>query len=101
MLILPKACGKIPGFIYLALGDPLQKRNYYRAGWLKFGDDADMPTVMAELTEKKVVTLGTRSGMTAHFCSRSKASSCMLHTIPNLSRVGYATRLRLRVSQTE
>ncbi|KZT72714.1 hypothetical protein DAEQUDRAFT_722875 [Daedalea quercina L-15889] len=51
---LEEACGKIPGFVYLALGDPLQKRNYYRAGWLKFRDDADMPTVMAELTEKKI-----------------------------------------------
>jgi len=51
---LEEACGKIPGFVYLALGDPLQKRNYYRAGWLKFRDDADMPTVMAELTDKKI-----------------------------------------------
>lgn len=40
--------------MYLALGDPLQKRNFYRAGWLKFRDDADMSVVMAELAEKKV-----------------------------------------------
>lgn len=51
---LEEACSKIPGFIYIALGDPLQKRNYYRAGWLRFTDDADMPTVMLELTEKKI-----------------------------------------------
>ncbi|TFY69491.1 hypothetical protein EVJ58_g373 [Rhodofomes roseus] len=51
---LEEACDKIPGFVYLALGDPLQKRNYYRAGWLKFRDDADMPTAMAELAEKKI-----------------------------------------------
>jgi hypothetical protein len=43
--------------MYLALGDPLQKRNYYRAGWLKFRDDADMPAVMAELSEKKVISV--------------------------------------------
>ena len=49
-----KFISKLPGFIYLALGDPLQKRNYYRAGWIKFSDDADMPTIMAELSEKKV-----------------------------------------------
>jgi hypothetical protein len=41
--------------MYLALGDPLQKRNYYRAGWLRFHDDADMSAVMAELSEKKVI----------------------------------------------
>ncbi|TFK74358.1 hypothetical protein BDN72DRAFT_789083 [Pluteus cervinus] len=51
---LEEACGKIPGFVYIALGDPLQKRNFYRAGWLKFADDADMPTVMTELAEKKI-----------------------------------------------
>ncbi|KAF9815549.1 hypothetical protein IEO21_04549 [Rhodonia placenta] len=51
---LEEACGKIPGFVYLALGDPLQKRNYYRAGWLKFREDTDMPSVVAELSEKKI-----------------------------------------------
>lgn len=40
--------------MYLALGDPLQKRNFYRAGWIKFRDDTDMTTVMSELTDKKV-----------------------------------------------
>ncbi|KAI0663173.1 hypothetical protein C8Q70DRAFT_908268 [Cubamyces menziesii] len=51
---LEEFISKLPGFIYLALGDPLQKRNYYRAGWIKFSDDADMPTIMAELSEKKI-----------------------------------------------
>ncbi|OJT13375.1 Serrate RNA effector molecule -like protein [Trametes pubescens] len=51
---LEESIRKFPGFIYLALGDPLQKRNYYRAGWIKFGDDADMPSIMAELSEKKI-----------------------------------------------
>lgn len=53
-LKLEEACKTVPGFIYLALGDPLQKRNYYRAGWIKFKDDADMPAVMTELAEKKI-----------------------------------------------
>ncbi|KAF7301247.1 hypothetical protein MIND_00689500 [Mycena indigotica] len=51
---LEEACSNIPGFIYLALGDPLQKRNYYRAGWLKFREDADMGAALAELGEKKI-----------------------------------------------
>ncbi|KAF8632018.1 hypothetical protein AX17_004961 [Amanita inopinata Kibby_2008] len=51
---LEEACGKIPDFVYIALGDPLQKRNFYRAGWLRFRDDADMTTVMNELSEKKI-----------------------------------------------
>ncbi|KAI0347426.1 hypothetical protein BDW22DRAFT_1322672 [Trametopsis cervina] len=51
---LEEACAKIPGFVYLALGDPLQKRNYYRAGWIKFKDDADMASVMTQLTDKKI-----------------------------------------------
>lgn len=53
-LKLEEACGKVPGFVYLALGDPLQKRNYYRAGWLRFRQDADMSTVMSELSDKKI-----------------------------------------------
>lgn len=51
---LEEACSKVPGYMYLALGDPLQKRNYYRAGWIKFCDDADMTVVMTELTDKKI-----------------------------------------------
>ncbi|KAI0269296.1 hypothetical protein BC834DRAFT_951531 [Gloeopeniophorella convolvens] len=44
----------IPGFVYLALGDPLQKRNFYRAGWLKFHEDADINIIMSELSERKI-----------------------------------------------
>ncbi|CDO74626.1 hypothetical protein BN946_scf184325.g13 [Trametes cinnabarina] len=51
---LEESISKLPGFIYLALGDPLQKRNYYRAGWIKFSDDADMSSIMGELSEKKI-----------------------------------------------
>jgi len=54
---LEDACGKLPGYMYLALGDPLQKRNFYRAGWLRFTDDADMTHIMAELSEKKVIPI--------------------------------------------
>ncbi len=49
----PQALDTIPGFIYLALGDPLQKRNFYRAGWLKFHEDADINIIMSELSERK------------------------------------------------
>ncbi|KAJ2923984.1 hypothetical protein H1R20_g13116, partial [Candolleomyces eurysporus] len=51
---LEELCAKIPGFVYLALGDPLQKRNFYRAGWIRFRDEADMPAVLNELSEKKI-----------------------------------------------
>ncbi|KAF7313404.1 hypothetical protein HMN09_00496300 [Mycena chlorophos] len=51
---LEDACSNISGFVYLALGDPMQKRNYYRAGWLKFSEDADMGAALAELGEKKI-----------------------------------------------
>ncbi|KAJ2918266.1 hypothetical protein MD484_g2187, partial [Candolleomyces efflorescens] len=51
---LEELCAKIPKFVYLALGDPLQKRNFYRAGWIRFRDDADMPAVLNDLSEKKI-----------------------------------------------
>lgn len=40
--------------MYLALGDPMQKRNFYRAGWLRFDEDADIGAVMSELSDIKV-----------------------------------------------
>ncbi|KLO15738.1 hypothetical protein SCHPADRAFT_902111 [Schizopora paradoxa] len=51
---LENAIKDIPGFVYLALGDPMQKRNYYRAGWIKFTEDADMEKNLATLGEKKI-----------------------------------------------
>ncbi|KAL0565582.1 hypothetical protein V5O48_016438, partial [Marasmius crinis-equi] len=53
-LKLEESCKIIPGYVYLALGDPLQKRNYYRAGWIRFADDADMGVVMNELQDRKI-----------------------------------------------
>ena len=46
----------IEGFVYLALGDPMQKRNYYRAGWIRFHPDADMSKVISTLGERKVLS---------------------------------------------
>jgi len=91
-----QACGKIPGFVYLALGDPLQKRNYYRAGWLKFSDEADMTLVMSELADKKVSRLvGTLcASLTSKI--RSKASSCMLRITNARLSTKSGTHLRLR-----
>ncbi|KAJ3975939.1 hypothetical protein EV361DRAFT_886072 [Lentinula raphanica] len=51
---LEESCRVIPGYVYLALGDPLQKRNYYRAGWLHFSEDADMTMVMSELQDRRI-----------------------------------------------
>lgn len=52
--IVLQVCSKIPGFMYLALGDPMQKRNYYRCGWIRFADDVDVTEVVAKLAEAKV-----------------------------------------------
>jgi hypothetical protein len=49
-----QAIGGIPGFVYVALGEPMQKRQFYRAGWIKFREDTDMTAVMNELHDKKV-----------------------------------------------
>lgn len=40
--------------MYLALGDPMQKRNYYRAGWIKFDIATDVQGHIATLSERKV-----------------------------------------------
>ncbi|KAF7776437.1 hypothetical protein Agabi119p4_4830 [Agaricus bisporus var. burnettii] len=51
---LEETCTRIPGFVHLALGDPLQKRNFYRAGWIRFQDDADMMVAVNDLSDKKI-----------------------------------------------
>lgn len=78
----------MPGLIYIALGDPLQKRNYYRTGWLRFREDADMTAVMAELSEKKVTLLSyvfEPRDLIKKFLVRSKGLSYMSPTIFDLS----------------
>ena len=90
-----QACGKIPGFVYLALGDPLQKRNYYRAGWLKFSDEADMTLVMSELADKKVGWLVVMLCASLTCEIRSKDSSCMLRTTNARLSTKSGTHLRL------
>lgn len=97
--MLSKACSKIPGFIYLALGDPLQKRNYYRAGWLRFQDDADMSAVMSELSEKKVCVFSYTNYMaeTQH-CNQIEGFK--LHVTHNLrpfvNKIRYAPEVASR-----
>ncbi|KAG8218305.1 hypothetical protein J3R82DRAFT_3919 [Butyriboletus roseoflavus] len=85
-LKLEEACSKIPGFMYLALGDPLQKRNFYRAGWIKFRDDADMTTVMSELTDKKI------EGFKLHVSHNMK---------PFINRVRYVPEVASRPDRIE
>ncbi|KAL1744623.1 hypothetical protein HDZ31DRAFT_38253 [Schizophyllum fasciatum] len=51
---LEEAICHLPGYHYLALGDPLQKRNFYRAGWIRFTEEADMSATMNELIDKKI-----------------------------------------------
>ncbi|KAH8829755.1 hypothetical protein DL96DRAFT_1590281 [Flagelloscypha sp. PMI_526] len=51
---LEGACRDVPGFVYLALGDPMQKRNYYRSGWIKFDETVELNKVVNDLTDKKI-----------------------------------------------
>ncbi|KAJ7718497.1 hypothetical protein DFH07DRAFT_860253, partial [Mycena maculata] len=83
---LEDACSKVPGFIYIALGDPLQKRNYYRAGWLRFRDDAEMGAVLSELSEKKI------EGFKLHITHNVK---------PFTNRIRYAPEVASRPDRME
>ncbi|KAG8903976.1 hypothetical protein FRB99_002455 [Tulasnella sp. 403] len=53
-LKIEEICSKIPGFMYLALGDPMQKRNYYRCGWIRFADDINITDTVTKLSEAKI-----------------------------------------------
>jgi hypothetical protein len=86
--------------VYLALGDPLQKRNYYRAGWVKFKEDADMPMVMTELAEKKVRDASQSKTVHLSFFDRSRVSSSTSATTSNRSPAAFVTLQRSPVGPT-
>ena len=86
--------------MYLALGDPLQKRNYYRAGWIKFTEDADMPMVMTELAEKKVRNASQYKILHPSFFDRLRVSSSASSTTSNRSPAAFVTLQRSPVGLT-
>ncbi|CAE6422176.1 unnamed protein product, partial [Rhizoctonia solani] len=51
---LEQALNTIPGFVYVTFGEPTFKKNFYRAAWIRFADDADMDQVMNSLSELKI-----------------------------------------------
>ncbi|KAF8338984.1 uncharacterized protein EI90DRAFT_3039954 [Cantharellus anzutake] len=51
---IEKACRDIPGFLHLGLGDTMQKKNYYRAGWIRFMDETEMSSTVEKLSEAKI-----------------------------------------------
>ena len=64
----------------------MQKRSYYRAGWIKFAEDADMPAVMSALSEKKVCCAPLSCIICAHLeYTRSKDLNCTSLTLRSLS----------------
>ncbi|KAF8709348.1 hypothetical protein RHS03_02885, partial [Rhizoctonia solani] len=51
---LEQALNTISGFVYVTFGEPTFKKNFYRAAWIRFADDADMDQVMNSLSELKI-----------------------------------------------
>jgi hypothetical protein len=80
-----QAIGGIPGFVYVALGEPMQKRQFYRAGWIKFREDTDMTAVMNELHDKKVPIPVLPPVTRKLTFRRSRASSCTSPTYSSRS----------------
>jgi len=101
LTLYSQACGKLPGYMYLALGDPLQKRNFYRAGWLRFTDDADMRLIMAELSEKKVIQIFYVVYKMLNYICRLRDSSYMWYTISVLSSTAFVTLPKSPASPTD
>lgn len=80
----------------------MQKRNYYRAGWIKFRADADMPKVVNTLSEKKVcIRISCCCNCIDDVTCRSKASSCMSVTAFVHSSIEFAKLRRSLASLSE
>lgn len=103
--LVQKFLTKISGFKYVALGDPLQKRNYYRAGWIKFGEDSDMDAVLAELSEKKVNSFILFSRLTKPIIESTQIEGFKLHvthnTRPFTTKIRFAPEVASRPERLE
>ncbi|KAG8820997.1 hypothetical protein FRC19_008315 [Serendipita sp. 401] len=53
-LKLEEVLSTFSGFKYVAIGDPVQKRQFYRSAWIAFEDNNDVSKAQGELETKKI-----------------------------------------------
>ncbi|OXG51481.1 arsenite-resistant protein ASR2 [Cryptococcus neoformans] len=66
---------KVPGFQWLAISDPSQKRSFHRVAWAQYADDTDVSKVIEQLDSTKI------EGFTFHLT---------INTTPTIGRVRIA-----------
>ncbi|WWC85480.1 uncharacterized protein L201_000344 [Kwoniella dendrophila CBS 6074] len=76
---LEELFARIPGFQWLAVSEPAQKKSFHRVAWAQYGDDVDISEVINKLDGQKI------DGFTFHMSVNSTPTIGRLRVTPPLS----------------
>ncbi|KZO94909.1 hypothetical protein CALVIDRAFT_565311 [Calocera viscosa TUFC12733] len=87
---IEEVCKGVDGFIYLALGDPQPKKSFYRPGWVKYNDEADMAAAVAHFSSQRI------DGFTMHVVHNTQPYPSRVRVAPPISNKPERMRLDLQ-----
>ncbi|EJU06075.1 hypothetical protein DACRYDRAFT_19390 [Dacryopinax primogenitus] len=76
---IEEVCKGVDGFVYLALGDPQPKKSFYRPGWVKYTDEADMAGAVAHFSSQRI------DGFTMHVVHNTQPYPSRVRVAPPIS----------------
>jgi len=76
---IEEVCKGVEGFIYLALGDPQPKKSFYRPGWVKYNDEADMSAAVTHFSSQRI------DGFTMHVVHNTQPYPSRVRVAPPIS----------------
>ncbi|WWC57754.1 uncharacterized protein I303_100289 [Kwoniella dejecticola CBS 10117] len=76
---LEELFARIPGFQWLAVSEPAQKKSFHRVAWGQYADDVDIGEVISKLDGQKI------DGFTFHMSVNSTPTIGRLRVTPSLS----------------
>ncbi|KZT62144.1 hypothetical protein CALCODRAFT_490328 [Calocera cornea HHB12733] len=87
---IEEVCKGVDGFIYLALGDPQPKKSFYRPGWVKYNDEADMSVAVTHFSSQRI------DGFTMHVVHNTQPYPSRVRVAPPISNKPDRMRLDLQ-----
>nr|XP_019048353.1 hypothetical protein I302_02124 [Kwoniella bestiolae CBS 10118]OCF27283.1 hypothetical protein I302_02124 [Kwoniella bestiolae CBS 10118] len=76
---LEELFARVPGFQWLAVSEPAQKKSFHRVAWAQYADDVDIGEVINKLDGQKI------DGFTFHMSVNSTPTIGRLRVTPSLS----------------
>ncbi|OCF43077.1 hypothetical protein I317_03046 [Kwoniella heveanensis CBS 569] len=76
---LEELFARIPGFQWLAVSEPAQKKSFHRVAWAQYADDVDISEVIQKLDGQKI------DGFTFHMSVNSTSTIGRLRVTPDIA----------------